>query len=275
VNENGSESHLFGVLSHISSVRVRPWSDFNRHDWPPGYAMDWHAHEHVQCIHVLRGVLHVDWGRSWHEVSSGQVHVLPQGMRHRLKTVAGEVQFGLNFLPDPDERGLLGALTAACRVPTIVALPFRPTWEAYLRWSAPLGTLARLRQLHVLEEYTIALIEALSPAHEPEGIDRLIQAIEDRACESIAVQELASRLNLSRTALQRLCSTHFGCGVAHLHERLRLEHAATMLASQATPVKAIAERCGYPDIYRFSRAFKRVHGRSPRAFRCEAAAGRG
>ncbi len=49
--------------------------------------------------------------------------------------------------------------------------------------------------------------------------------------------------------------------------RMKMNHAAELLAEPHTQVKEVAERLGYNDAFHFSRVFKRVHGISPMHFK--------
>jgi AraC-like DNA-binding protein len=246
----------------------RPWSDHNFNQWSPGAVMDRHAHPFLQSIQVLEGVLEVDWGSGWRSLGPGEVHVLPPRAGHRLRSPRGHRQFGLNFSPAGDERGLLAALLRACQAPLILRLPFPRSWERSLTLSprAP-GDLQALRLAHALEEYTLALIAALTPREESALASRLLSLFSEQLEHPLTVPEAARRLGISRAALQRLCQAHFSCGAVHLQERMRLERAAMELLHSDLPVGVVAERFGYPDLFRFSRSFKRVHGLSPLAWR--------
>ncbi len=83
------------------------------------------------------------------------------------------------------------------------------------------------------------------------------------------MEDVARHLHVSRATLQRICRQHFHCGVAHLHEHLRMEYAARQLLCTDLNISACAAMCGYEDIYHFSRAFKRVFKVSPKKYREE------
>jgi AraC-like DNA-binding protein len=51
---------------------------------------------------------------------------------------------------------------------------------------------------------------------------------------------------------------------------LRLERASGLLRMSPARVTEIAEQCGYPSVYSFSRAFRTAYGCSPRAYRKDA-----
>jgi len=46
-----------------------------------------------------------------------------------------------------------------------------------------------------------------------------------------------------------------------------MARAADLVLGTALAVQDVAERCGYGDAFRFSRAFRRFHGRAPSTYR--------
>ncbi len=75
-------------------------------------------------------------------------------------------------------------------------------------------------------------------------------------------------LGLSESHLRRLVREQLG-GISlgtFLH-RLRFQHSYELIQRTDLSMREIAVRCGYSDIFSFSRAFKRDAGISPTEFR--------
>lgn len=49
--------------------------------------------------------------------------------------------------------------------------------------------------------------------------------------------------------------------------RVKMNHAAEELLNSSLSIQEIADQLGFTDAFTFSRAFKRIQGRSPREFR--------
>jgi len=247
---------------------IPPYADHNLYIWAAGRSMDWHRHAFFQIIQVLDGMLEVDWGEGWQPLVPGRAHVLPPGHRHRLRSVRGHRQFGLNCTERRDERGMIAALCSAFRAPTVVALPSEAVPVLYVTGvqSEP-GPLATLRWQTAIDGYVLAVLTA-APEHSTGSVARrLLDHLLQQVDRPIMVESVGRAIGLGRAATQRMCQEAYGCGVAHLHERLRLDRAARRLAQENMSITAVAEASGYDDIFQFSRAFRRVKGHSPSVWR--------
>lgn len=259
----------FVKKSRILPAHLAPWSDFNFDEWKPGFAMAAHRHDFLQVIHVLAGSLEVHWGKGWETLAPGMAHILPPGHPHRLRSPGGHRQFGLNFTRIPDARGILAEGLRLCVEPKVLRFPLSKVLEKSLMVWSPGTTWDSLQISHILEGHTLSFFEALRPKEGTKLAERILMALKSRGHGPLSVEEVARSVGVGRATLQRGCREHFGVGVAHLQERLRLERAAELLLHKSTAVGEISESLGYPDIFSFSRAFKRVYGKSPRAFRTE------
>jgi AraC-like DNA-binding protein len=89
---------------------------------------------------------------------------------------------------------------------------------------------------------------------------------ENAAGEYPDVDQAARIMGTSVRTLQRALSTA-GVTYSKVVEHARLEAAAEMLINSKLRIIDIAYNLGYQDPSHFSRAFRRVSGRSPRDFR--------
>lgn len=85
-------------------------------------------------------------------------------------------------------------------------------------------------------------------------------------------RELAGRLYLSRSLLDRIVSAAAGEPPARLRRRLLLERAAFRLRTTSGTVLEIATEAGYSSNEAFTRAFRRAFGASPAAWRSASSA---
>jgi transcriptional regulator GlxA family with amidase domain len=90
----------------------------------------------------------------------------------------------------------------------------------------------------------------------------------------VDVGAFARRAGLSPRTLHRRCLDHLRTTPAKLIEKLRVEHARTLLTTSHLPAKAIAHQCGFGSPVRMTRAFERELGVSARDYRTLHAPGR-
>jgi transcriptional regulator GlxA family with amidase domain len=81
------------------------------------------------------------------------------------------------------------------------------------------------------------------------------------------VERLAKHAGLSVRTLHRRCLDQLGTTPAKLLDKLRVEHARTLLQTSAVPAKTLASQCGFGSAARMRRAFARELGVGPRAYR--------
>ena len=83
----------------------------------------------------------------------------------------------------------------------------------------------------------------------------------------VRVPELARALGLSESAFSRLFKKCTNSTVPQYVNRLRIAHACRLLAETDKTVAEIVRLCGYLSPAHFQRQFRKVHRRSPQAYR--------
>ncbi|WP_159804377.1 helix-turn-helix domain-containing protein [Litoreibacter roseus] len=96
---------------------------------------------------------------------------------------------------------------------------------------------------------------------------RLIAFVEKNMSAKITVQDLASEIAMSRTALARKFKLKTGKTPMQFVTELRLETAEQLLSDGDLSLAEVSVACGFADQAHFSRCFKKVRGFSPGAFR--------
>jgi transcriptional regulator GlxA family with amidase domain len=84
---------------------------------------------------------------------------------------------------------------------------------------------------------------------------------------ALDVERLAKLAGMSGRTLHRRCREALGITPAKLVERLRVEHARTLLTTTRRPLKRIAHESGFSTAARMRHAFERELGIAPRALR--------
>ena len=81
--------------------------------------------------------------------------------------------------------------------------------------------------------------------------------------QTLSVEKLAARINISTTYLRQLFTVNLKTTPAKYITKLRLDYASQLLQSGYYTVEEVAELCGYNDSKYFSTSYKKHTGNSP------------
>jgi transcriptional regulator GlxA family with amidase domain len=102
-------------------------------------------------------------------------------------------------------------------------------------------------------------------------IDPAIHAVQDwlvaHPAEHSTLSDLAKIANMSARNLTRAFHKATGISIAAYRQRLRLEHAKTLLANPQLSIENVAERSGFADARQLRRLWRGAYGASPRESR--------
>lgn len=101
----------------------------------------------------------------------------------------------------------------------------------------------------------------------PHNLNKAIRFIEELYSSPISLEEIANHARISKYALIRLFNDHLQTTPIQYLTNLRIRKAAKLLHRSNKSIKQIAEEVGYADANYFNKAFRKVTGLSPGAFR--------
>ncbi|MDO4505593.1 MAG: AraC family transcriptional regulator [Spirochaetales bacterium] len=100
-----------------------------------------------------------------------------------------------------------------------------------------------------------------------EKLKRVIEYFQYSYSRKITLDDVSRKFATNRTSLNIMFNKVYGVSAIAYLNRMRIQNAALMLTNTAMPICDIAERTGFADESYFSRAYKKMTGKSPREFR--------
>lgn len=213
-------------------------------------------------------------------VDAGTVLLLLPGEWHRYRT--GEqvcwsyywVHFGGGYLDRLVERRVLS--------------PERPIFKTglqpnLLRAYASLAERARIEPPGFQQMMCGNILEILGVALASDGgqadserlgavVRQATVLLEQRMAEEVDLRELAASLEVSYDGFRHAFKKHTGLAPHQYLLQLRIHRARELLYGTDLTVRQIAASLGFEDPYYFSRAFRKMTGRSPKRWRAESQA---
>ena len=116
---------------------------------------------------------------------------------------------------------------------------------------------------------TNAWVERFSILSDP-PIARAFAEMASRPSVPHTVQSLSHAVGLSRSAFMARFSAAFGESAMSLLRRVRMRHAADLLAANALSIDQVALNAGYQSRSSFTRTFRRYYGSDPSEYRARA-----
>lgn len=258
---------------------------------PAGVVPRGHAHDVYHLCLYTGGQSRFVFREGLHACRKGTLVVTAPGEFHDFRPhgegSATTLEFTFVVESDaPQEAGPrpFRALLSACvgaRLPPVewpVALTVRQHHQAEFLLDSLLVRLAMRDALLPFDAERMVLDVFRFLAHEVYGVgdarsdtsDPLVHAkaeIEARFHERLRLPELARTAGMSTGHFSRAFRARHGVPPMAYQLALRVRSAKTLLCFGAMPVGEIARRVGFPDIYTFSRMFRRSEGVSPRTYR--------
>jgi len=106
------------------------------------------------------------------------------------------------------------------------------------------------------------------PQEQPEDYVRIaVSCMESEYMMELSISSLARRLNLNRSYFSTLFKRQTGVSPQRYLNDYRLEKAAKLLTEYGYSATEAARSTGYPDVFAFSKMFKRKFGVSPSIYK--------
>ena len=100
-------------------------------------------------------------------------------------------------------------------------------------------------------------------ASQPKLVDA-VTLMEANIEEPLALDDVASYVDISRRQLERLFHNHLHCAPSRYYLELRLHRARLLLLQTSMPVIEVAISCGFSTAPHFSKCYSELYGKPPR-----------
>lgn len=229
----------------------------------PGYTRGWVLRDHFLMHYVLSGRGVISNEQTTYCVKAGDLVICHPG--ERTRHVAGEQEpydrIWVSFSCSAPIAELLQAdvIHMPSLAPAFLKLVSCDKHNAK-EWAA------NVQMFEILSR----LADQQPSVNQPKDyVSQAVNFIESNYDQHLRVEELAAELGLSRSYFCRIFREKMGVSPQEYIISYRLEKAVELLTVKRLTQKEVARQVGYPDVYAFSRMFKRKYGMSPGKYRSE------
>jgi len=282
--------HLKPVLEKVepefgSSFVMRSFSDPKNKLRPL-----WHYHPELELVYIEegRGKRHIGNHISYYE--DGDLLLIGSNLPHygftpvlndpnkEILIQVDEMCFGNNFLNMVETSSIQNIFDTSQ-----LGISFHGETKAqvgqHLKAMFEMTSFQKLIELikifHILslsDEHTI--LNVMGPSLQVKGddnqrIDTVYEFVRDHFSKKISVDQVANEVNMTVPAFCRFFKTTTNKTFVQFLNEYRVAHACDLISTQSNSIMDIAFECGFVNLSNFNRAFKKITGKSPSAFRRE------
>lgn len=274
--ENTPERTHYTFLKS-ENLRLKPkvlYAGTSRYEEP--WQEQMHCHDFLEVLYVKQGFGHAQVGEEIISIASGDIVIYNPGIQH-YEWTEGEQPFETVFFGAANIglEGLQENQFPAVKNP-IRTGEEKDVFEKLFTALAEESENNLLYTATITEHYvaTILLKVLRLFTYGEEAYLRINDAylkakryIDQHFCEITDMETLCKKLFVSRYHLTHLFQAYSGMSPLQYLIEKRINHASRLLVTTDLPVKQIAAQNGYAEVGSFIKAFKRVTGQTPTAYR--------
>ena len=240
-------------------------------EYEPGLRIPSHFHEWACVSVLLEGRFEQRFPGRWCDCPPGVVIAKPGGERHEDRWYDGWSRH-LIIEIDPTRHDQLGeARTVAEEIFHVgdlgaETLALAASQELQHQDSAtPLAVEGLALQLLARVQRGARL--ASREANDPKWLATVVEFLREHFADSLRIADVAETVGVHPDHLTRVFQSAYGMSIGEFVRCLRVERAATWLATSDESISVIAYRCGFSDQSHLTRVFRRSKGITPGRFR--------
>ncbi|MGM9804492.1 MAG: helix-turn-helix domain-containing protein [Muribaculaceae bacterium] len=246
----------------------------------PGEAYGPHSHVRIEINYVQRGSCSLELSDGVVEsFDEGEMMIITHDVLHRFVAGAGgctlmQLEFrsdifsGIGHFASNDGNGELYLFSN--HRPVIKIVDNVRIMHAVRRIIFELKAKSAYHKPLVILYYVELMILIRRHVEDPYGgissqsMQQVVRYMHEHFHEDIGIAALAERFGVGERMLRRMFAASLHVSPLQYLNRLRIEHAAELLAGTNLSVKEVCFRCGFNSPQHFSRLYKRITGHLPR-----------
>lgn len=236
-------------------------------DYEPHYRIEAHAHSEASFSLIVGGryLENIQGRDADHE--TGHMIYCPANEEH-AQVFAGDGALQAQISPTPECLAYLEETISLSTASFIAGHQFSSLGRRMAVELSRDDAVSPLA-LEALALEAITLFGRVSVGHvrSPRWVAAVNEYVRANAMDGFTLHDVANAVGCRPEQIGPAMRTAFGCSLAGLARRRRLEEAADLLAAGADSISAVAVLCGFSDQAHLTRAFKSVYGLTPGAFR--------
>ncbi len=252
-----------------SLVELRDGAPVRAGSWPEDaddLVTTWHTHDLHQLLYAFEGIVEVETAGSHHLLPPQQAAWIPAGLPHQTtlrRVKSGAVFFEPEMVPDRDDRVRVLAAVPPIREMIVYAMRWRidrpasdPTADAFFEALALLAA--------------DWLDSAEAPLRLPTTTVPTIHAVMEHTqahLTDVTAADVCAAAALSERSLRRQFLAATGMSWQQYRLTSRILRAMAILAESDRTVLDAATAVGFDSLSGFNRAFLRLAGETPSAYR--------
>lgn len=254
----------------LSARLVRPYRVFQNNSRLPRHMVRAHWHEAYEILYIRRG-----WGKQRINARETAIHpgniiVIAPNDIHATEAQASE-GMDVDVLQFTD--GLLSRTRETAYLASAILHPaedqrFPQLFDALKQYTRTEGPGQEMLMMGLLQLVIAFLLRSGQGESAPKqsGIIQEICAYMETAPD-LRLEQIAAHFGYCPEHLSRKFHAEMGISYRFHCDLLRMRRAAMMLHQARGSISAVAERLGYSDDSSFIRAFKRLYGITPSAYK--------
>jgi AraC-like DNA-binding protein len=239
----------------------------NRHS-TPSWIIEDATTSFIDLTYIFKGRAYYNVNGTVYEVKQGDVLCIPIGSRRSATTDSANpmTSYALNIrlydLTGKDVELPFPLISNIGEPEELLSLYNELTFE-WLKKSIGYELKARALLLMILHYYFRYLYYKDNDVNIDKRIQKAVGYILNNLQSRIGVEELASISGLTTAYFGTLFKKYMGASVKEYINKMKINNAENILLSGEFTVQEAAYKCGFEDIYYFSKLFKKIKGFPP------------